>query len=273
MFKAIKISFISVALCSCATLPPIQQPLKISASEVSGIYRSPLLDRTDHTLQHLNSSKDVLYSQNYGGGGVGVGVLLGPLGVAANMKAIESNTMKDVGVLKNSLNIKPLDNFIKAAGKSNLAIKVGAVGGVTKFDPYVLIEKTEGDVIMLASALMVEEAGSAGKIQYKYLVQLPKTYSIAELSKLSAENIRELDGLIEDGFSSLIARIQSESSANLQAEESVTVISEFLTPRFKFEMAGSLIEQNSSYSWVRVIGGIYGVRNADIQVKRVKAKK
>ena len=86
----------SIILTACVSVPPPQQPIKVNLGDSYEIYRAPLLDQTNHTLQHLNQNKDILYSQTYGGGGAGVGLLLGPLGVAANIKAIESKLSDDI---------------------------------------------------------------------------------------------------------------------------------------------------------------------------------
>ena len=263
----------SIVLTACVSVPPPQQPIKVNLGDSYEVYRAPLLDQTNHTLQHLNQNKDILYSQTYGGGGVGVGVLLGPLGVAANIKAIESNTMKDVAALKNKIGINPNQVFVNSASKNGLAIKTDSSNKSLKFSPYLLVEKTEGDIIMLAAAVLIDQAGTKQMFPTKYLVQLPLTYTVAEMSKLDASKTKALESHVEQGFAALIARIKSEATANPEIEEKITVVSEFLTPRFKFEMAGSLVEKTNEYTWVRIVGGVCGVRNGDLTVKKVAAKK
>jgi hypothetical protein len=263
-------SFI-LALTACVSAPPIQQPITGFSTDSYDLYRSPLLDQTNHMLQHLNKNKDILYFQNYGGGGVGVGLLLGPLGVAANIKMIESNTLKDVGILKDKIAVNPDQLFLNAATESSLVRKNGA-SNILKLNPYLLIQKTENDVLMLASVILIDSVDPKVKTQNKYLVQIPVTYSISEISTLNNEKTKQLEKLVEDSFVTLISRIQSDSKANLSLEEKITLTSEFLTPRFKFEMSGNLVEKNDTYTWIRVIGGVYGVRNSDISLKVAKKK-
>ena len=263
----------SIVLTACASVPPPQQPIRVNLGDSYEIYRAPLLDQTNHTLQHLNQNKDILYSQTYGGGGAGVGVLLGPLGVLANIKAIESNTMKDVAALKNKININPNQVFFNSANKNGLAIKTDSSNKSLKFNPYLLVEKTEGDIIMLAAVVLIDEGGTKQTFPTKYLVQLPITYTFAEMSNLDATKNKVLETYVEKSFAVLIARIKSEATANPATEEKITVISEFLTPRFKYQMAGSLIEKTNEYTWVRIIGGVCGVRNGDITVKKIATKK
>jgi hypothetical protein len=263
----------SIVLTACVSVPPPQQPIKVNLGDSYEIYRAPTLDQTNHTLQHLNQNKDILYSQTYGGGGVGVGLLLGPLGVAANIKAIESNTMKDVAALKNKININPNQVFVNSANKNGLSIKTDSSNKSLKFNPYLLVEKTEGDIIMLAAVVLIDQVGTKQMFPTKYLVQLPTTYTFAEMSNLDASRTKALESYVEQSFGVLIARIKSEATATPETEEKITVVSEFLTPRFKFEMAGSLVEKTKDYTWVRIIGGVCGVRNGDITVKKVAAKK
>jgi hypothetical protein len=273
LFKSFFVLSFSVILTACVSTPPIpiQQPIQFNQSDSYEIYRSPLLDQTNHMLQHLNSNKDILYYQTYGGGGVGVGLLLGPLGVAANIKMIESSTMKDVALLKNKIALDPNRIFMSSADKAGISIKPDGSRKSFKLDPYIYFEKTENDVIMAASVILVDHIGSKNKFQSKYLVQLPITYSISELSSLDAEKSKKLEALIESGFMTLLSRMKSESAANLEAEENVTFVSEFLNPGSKFELAGKLIEKNESFTWIRIVGGVYGVKNSNITLKKQKA--
>lgn len=273
IFKSVFFLAVAIFLTACVSAPPIQQPIQFSQTDSYELYRSTLLDQTNHTLQHLNPTKDMLYYQTYGGGGVGAGLLLGPLGVAANIKMIESKTMKDVAELNNKIAVNPQEIFMRSANASGVSIKSVGTNKSFKLNPYLLFERTENDVIMAASVILVDHVGSPNKFQSKYLVQLPVTYSISELSNLDDAKKSQLSALAEEGFSTLLARMKAETTANTAAEEAVSFSSEFLTPRFKFEMAGTLIDTDASFTWVRTVGGVYGVRNADITLKKAKAKK
>jgi hypothetical protein len=271
LLKAIAPLALLTVLSACVSAPPIQQPIKFDSAASYELFRSPVLDQTNHTLQHLNQSKDILYYQTYGGGGVGLG-LLGPLGVAANIKMIESNTMKDVALLKDKVPVAPSQVFSNAAAKAGISIQSNA-GNNVRLNPYLLIEKTENNVIMLASAILVEGADAKSKTPYKYLIQLPLTYSVETLSALDAAKSQELETAVGNGFLALFSRMKDEASANPESEQKIKVTSEFLSPRFAFEMQGSLIEKDQDYTWVRLIGGVFGVKNTDISVKAEAGKK
>lgn len=61
----------------------------------------------NHMMRPLNDTNTILYEQSFGGGGVGLGVLLGPLGVAANIAAIEGRTEKEAALLHDKVGINP----------------------------------------------------------------------------------------------------------------------------------------------------------------------
>lgn len=257
-------------LAACASAPPLQQPLSITPTSNFELFRAPILDQTNHTMQHLDTAKEIVYYQTYGGGGVGLGLLAGPLGVAANIKMIEGITKKDVAALNNKIAIKPQNLFLTAASKSNISIKSGNTVGNIKLSPYLLVEKTEGDKLMLAAVIIADVPNTKPIIPNKYLVQLPAIYSVQELSSLNPAKIQQLESLVGKGFETLLQRIKSDPAANLTAEQKISIQSEFLTPRFKFEMAGSLIGKTDTHTWVRIIGCVCGVNNADITYKAVK---
>ncbi|HVE52127.1 MAG TPA: hypothetical protein VNB23_01955 [Ramlibacter sp.] len=83
-------------LAACAAPQPRVMPARTAIDAPYALERSPLLDQTSHTAMHLDRERRILYQQSLGGGGVGVGLLLGPLGVAANIAMIEANTKADV---------------------------------------------------------------------------------------------------------------------------------------------------------------------------------
>lgn len=264
--------FTVTTLSGCVSVPPLQAPTSLSSSDNYQFYRDPVLDRTDHTIQHLNQTKDTLYIQNYGGGGATVGVLLGPLGVAANIKMIEGVTLKETAILKDKIRIAPQQQFLKAASEFGIQ-QNPSTGTANKLNPYVLVEKTANETLKVASVILVEDLTSKFKWPKKYMVQLPVSYSIQELASLDDKKSAELEKAVQQGYSTLLARMKKESSVSLTSEEKVIVVSEFLTPRFSFEMPANLVEKDETRTWVRTAAGVFGVLNNDITVKSTSKKK
>jgi hypothetical protein len=268
--QSLKFPAIAILFTACVSAPPLQQPIANGPAINYELYRPPVLEQTSHMFQHLDADKNIVYFQSYGGN-VGVGVLLGPLGVAANIKMIESNTMQDVALLKSKIAVNPQAIFVATAAKQNIVAVTGSSVNVPKISPYLLVENTEGHKLMLASVILIERVNpTKNQLPNRYLVQLPITYSVAELSALDATRKQQLEVLIANGFDALIAKIKSEASANVAAEEKITVQSEFLTPRFKFDQTATLIEKTGEITWIRTTAAVCGIRNSDLTYKVAK---
>lgn len=262
--KRIFFVFIFLLLGACVSAPKLQKPLPSVQSNSIELYRSHILDQTAHTLQHLNKEKDILYYQTYGGAGAGLGLLAGPFGVAANIKMIESNTMKDVGVMGNKINSDIKVLFEKSVVGSGMNVSASGDGLGYKMNPYLLVEKTEGDQLMLATVILIE---TKEQFPLKYLVQLPVKYTVEQLASLGSAQQDKLNNTIIDGFNILLARVKKETTTDILSEKKITMKSEFLTPRFKFEMKGNLVEVKDDMVWVRIVGGVCGVYSTDIEYK------
>ena len=98
-FRNMFVLAIIFILSACASAPVLQKPIPANTSDKVELFRSPVLDQVNHTVQHLNDEKDIIYFQTYGGGGVGLGLLAVRLGVLAIVKMIEGATMKDIGIV------------------------------------------------------------------------------------------------------------------------------------------------------------------------------
>jgi hypothetical protein len=253
-----------ITMVGCATAPEIQKPLASPLSSEISVFRSPILDQTNHTVQYLNKDKDILYYQTYGGGGAGLGLLAGPFGVVANIKMIESATMKDVTVLNEKLGVSISDLFGKAAEANDYVMSASDSTSGIRINPYLLVEKTEGEQLMLASVLLVD---TSAKFPNKYVVQLPVQYGVEQLSSLSEDERANLERLVVDGFASLLNRLKAETTVDVALEKKIKVKSEFLSPRFNFEMPASLIEIEGDLVWVRMIGSVAGVYQQHITYK------
>lgn len=251
-------------LVRCASTPQLQKPLAAPKSNSVELFRSPILDQTAHTLQYLNKDKDILYYQTYGGGGAGLGLLAGPFGVAANIKMIESSTMKDVGIMNNKIATDIKQLFINAVSSSGMDMFNGDGLVGYKLNPYLLVEKTEGGQLMFASVILMDVGE---RFPNKYLIQLPVKYTADQVASLTEVQQSELNSSILTGYQILLARIKKESSSDPLLEKKVAVKSEFLTPRFNFEMQGSLIEEQADMVWIRIVGGVCGVYKDDISYK------
>lgn len=216
-----------------------------------------------HTLQPLNADKNIIYYQTYGGGGLGVG-LLGPFGVMANIKMIEANTMKDVAQMTGKLAVMPANIFAASAETRHWHISPEGPTQGTRFCPYLLVEKTEGDVLLFAAAVLID---TGDKLPSKYLVELPLRKSVTDIAALDEAGVAELGAALQGGYDLLLDRIELEEHATPAAEQQVLIRSEFLTPRFGFELPGTIVAQSEAIVWLRISGSVAGVRVADVNLK------
>lgn len=256
----------ALMLCACATgAPPAPQsaPPKALSSAGFAVARTALVDETNHMQKHVDRAKQILYFQNYGGGGVGLGVLLGPIGVAANISMIDGVTQKDVDQLKDRIAIDPGALFAEAARRHNLPAGQGA--DALRVTPYLLLSKANETTVLAAAALIVEQGQGTTLWRGKYMLQLPRSYSVAELAALDAAGTEQLRQATAQGFDALLARLQAEATATPGGEKAITFKSDLLSPRFDFEMSGRLIADDGQLAWVRVIGGVFAVRKSNIQ--------
>ncbi|HEX8612871.1 MAG TPA: hypothetical protein VF800_16400 [Telluria sp.] len=254
----------ALLLTACASSPPTFQAMAPSNAGVSGytLGRSPLLDHNDHTIRHLDKENTVLYKQTSGGGGVGLGLLLGPIGIAANVSMIESRTKEDVALLQGKLNLDPRGWFSEAVGKNGITLGDGAAA--TRATPYFLIAKMEDERLVVSSAVIVEQQHGAAYWRGTYTYQIPQTYTVAELANLDAAGLRTLHASGALGFDALIKHIAQEKPEGFDKEPRILFRSRMLFV-VDADMPGALVADEGDVVWVRSFTGVHGLRKANMK--------
>lgn len=226
---------------------------------------------------HLDEQKHVLYFQNFGGGGAAVGALLGPLGVAANIKAIESNTTKNVDVLRGKVQADPLLAFKSAASRANVVVQEQSNGTTVRATPYVYVVKMqeEPQALAIAAALIIESpsnkpskrknAVAEPQWRNKYMYQLAGSYTVTSLAAMDAGAQQNLEMQLESGYASILARLARDTVELAAKEKQVKFKSAFLVPRFDFEQIGSLVAEEGEIIWIRNPTGVYGIQRSSYQ--------
>lgn len=263
----IKNIFVIVAclfIGACASKPQMQTAPKNPLNDTVSIYREAVLDRVDHVSQHLNDKKDLIYVQNFGGGGVGLGLLAGPLGVAANIKMIKNRTLEEVGKLKGKLPFDVNSLFSESLEKNAIAVKSDSD---FKVSPYILIERINEKQISIAAAALIDNQSN---LPGKYLVQLPDLYDLETLSNLSDAQLAKINMDLSQGFDDIIQMMKKESSADLLSEKKVLVKSEFLSPRIMFEIQANVIDEAKDYIWIRTVGVVARIQKSGAEIKPAK---
>lgn len=263
------------SLAGCGTPPTYKlRPVTGQSPGTFSLAHSKAVEDERHGTRHMDAAKSIVYSQNFGGGGAALGLLLGPLGVAANISMIDSNTEADAVRLRGKLTLAPRELFLAAATQQGLEVVDDAATGVpgrTLATPYLFVSKTDNDRLLTAAAVRLEYGQGADQWSGVYMYQLPSSYQLDDLARLTPEMQARLGTEAAQGFSALAAFIakeapQQEGQAKGGTEKDFSYKSDLLTPRIEIEMNGRFIARSGDLIWFRSFGGVYAVRTSNIKV-------
>jgi hypothetical protein len=251
----------ALLLSACASTPP--RMLSAPPGDGYVVARTARLDVTDHMTRHLNDGKDILYKQSSGGGGAAVGILLGPLGVMANAKMIESKTDADVALLKNKITVVPRTLFADAMQKNGQVL--GASPQANRVSPYLYITKSEERLYVLSAVIVESDAPSKFSATYQY--QLPTSYTVAEMAALDSAGMQALNDAAANGFDQLVKRLEAEKQTRPDTEQKIAFHSKVMQPLVDMEMQGALVGTEGDIVWVRTYSSLVGLRKANLSYK------
>jgi len=261
--RAIIISLAAVFIAGCATGPRQAAPLPQNIGTADFVVtHAASLDSVSNIQKHLNDDKDIVYHQEFGGGGAGLGILLGPIGAAANMSLIDANTQKDVDSLLNKIAVKPHDLFLEAAKGQRIDGSGDMAKGKLLLTPYVYVLKVEGGKLLVAAAILIERGAAEGKWSGKYMYQLPDSYSIGDFSHLDQAATDSLRNGLLAGYVKLLATVAKENRERVAGEKAITFKSNFLSPRADLTMSGHIVASDDDVTWVRSLSGVYALRKS-----------
>lgn len=266
---ALMMLVVALVFAGCATPGLLPALPDVAKNEGGVVVRSTLLDRTDHMTKHLDKEKNIVYFQNFGGGGVALG-LLGPLGVAANMKMIENNTDNDVRTIRDKIEIDPVKTFLQAATTYGYPVGTGLKQSATKLSPYLYVVKVSEDNLQIAAALIVDVENSGKKWSGVYMYQIPQYYTINALGKMDKQASEALDEKLLYAFSQIIGVIRNERQDSVNSERQITFRSDFVFPRFGIELRGSLISESEERAWIRTVGAVYSLEKPSVKIMAVQ---
>jgi hypothetical protein len=236
--------FFSVAAClallsGCATasLQPYQAAQQVSASSAFTIGVAP--PTTDHMHRFLDARQSELYMQNQGGGGVGVGLLLGPLGVLANVAAIKKQTEGDATLLHGKLPLDVQRLFMESLASAPTLKLVDGTHSVPSVAPLVYVEKIDDAHVRFASMLYVKSALDGKPWIRQYMYEVSDSYSRDELARgLTSVQLAHLAADLEVGFQWIAAIYASDVGGSFRPDQQGVIHSNFVTPRFQIAFRG-----------------------------------
>lgn len=251
----------AMLLAACAGGPPRIHPVvpdEVKAKGNSAV-RSAMLDETNHMTVHIDEKKEIVYNQSFGNS-VAVGALFGPLGVLANIAATNAVTESDKSKINNKITLAPSSAFAEAAKTSGLQLKQDKATEGANFSPYLLLTKLEDEKVLFSSALLVE-APTPGAIipQVVYRYQLPTVLNIEEIESITPQKLEALDQQLKTGYVELIKFYQTDSKTKFDSEKLFKLRSNFMNPRFDFEMPVQVISDADDRIWIRTMTGIASI--------------
>lgn len=267
MYKICSLLIVLLTISGCATVKYQSVPPMSAQNTGNSIHHSEMLDQTTHTLMHINEKKDILYLQNFGGGGAAVGLLLGPLGVAANVAAIESNTKSDVEQLFGKVAFEPKELLMHAAHSEGFVFNENTSQGA-KFSPYIYISKTENEKLYISSAMIVEYQNGQDSWIGKYFHQADLMIAKDDVANGIDESEHELlRKAFEKGFKNIIALYKNEKSTIVEEEKEIVFRSDFVMPRFDYDLLGKLVASSDERVTIRTNGAVYSLPKRFVTVK------
>lgn len=222
--------------------------------------------RFNHTLQPLDDAKTVLYLQTFGGS-LGVGLLLGPIGVAANIAAVRNKTNEEVTMLKGKLPWSPAAIYAEAAkGRPELASAVGS--GSVRLSPQLLVVRVKDDALLLGCALTVDQRPTGQEWKATYYFQTRQKLPLADAVKgLPAERLLAVEAELRAGFRAVTELYFDDLRGKLGPGKEITYKSEFVTPFTAIEFKGMELPGPADRAVIRAVGGMFSLPRELVEVK------
>jgi hypothetical protein len=257
-------------ITGCASGPPPMQakPPALTASR-HALAPEPGIEKTySHVLKPLDDKGGILYVQNYGGGGVGLGLLLGPLGVAANIAAIEKNTNDDLAVLKGKFSLDPIALTQAAVAERPEFAPNAGTQAATRLSPVVQIVRDEAGRLLVGCILNVAGTSTERAWRGRYVYQTSVVLDKADVARsgLSDSQRRQLDQAVAEGFKALVQLYADDSMGKLEGGKEVAFTSEYVTPRFSFELRGQSLAAPADRLQVRSFNAVYSLPRAMVKL-------
>jgi hypothetical protein len=85
---------------------------------------------------------------------------------------------------------------------------------------------------------------------------------VERLSTIDQAGTESLQQGVDRGFEQLLEFFSKDTGAASAAEPKIQFKSAFISPRFEFDLQGSVAEKSDDVTWVRTYGGVYALQNS-----------
>lgn len=180
---------------------------------------------------YLDEERRMSYRQDFGGGGVATGLLLGPLGVAANAKAIQNANERESAALRGKLPFTPGDLLGRALAARPAG--AGAGSGVATVQaelvPSLFVTRDANERLIFWAIVDV----SIGEWRGRYSALMPERVPLADATQgLSGDPLRDLEAGLQGAYATALDVMTSDIAGQLSGFSKQRAKIEALSPRF-----------------------------------------
>lgn len=262
-----------LATSSCAA-PARMVPIpRFDAAPAHAVAPDPLVEkRFTQGIQPLDDARSIHYLQFFGGGGAAIGVLFGPLGVVANVRAIERATAADVAILKGKLPLDPLAMEREVARGIPELMAAAPDASAVRLTPEVVVVRMKDDRLLFGSTLLVDYGPIGRSWKRTYVHQSAFTATKAEVAQgLTPAQLRDLEAQLRAGFQAVTALYLEELHGTASRIGEVKFKSEFVTPRVQIEFTAEELSGPADRLVARVALTTYSLPRSGVLVPSVAA--
>lgn len=266
----VRLTLAAGALALAAGCAPRYMAIPTEGRPVPGYVIEPdpaIADRFGHTRQPLNDARDLHYVQSRGGS-LAVGLLFGPLGVAANVSAVEKRTTEEAALLKDKLPLAPRAALQEVARKYPEIGRRGPAARAVRLTPEIVVVRSEDEHLLIGCLLLVDyrPAGVEWRTQYLYqtTARLPVFLVV---NGMPADQLRELEEHVRQGFSSLVALYLDDLDGRLPPGREILFKSTFLTPGGPIPFDGRELPWSSSRAVIRGVHGMFSFPRGTVEIE------
>ncbi|MET1080713.1 MAG: hypothetical protein ABWY06_22105 [Pseudomonas sp.] len=246
--------YISMLLSGCvAKLPYPEAPPTVRNGMITYSIR-PDIQHEEAILSRsktIHSSAPIYYYQNFGGGGVAVGLMFGPMGVLGNMAMIDANTRNDAEALAGKIAPNPIHMTQALALLSPNLTPAGTTAEGFQLSPYLMIVKGENDMLHFTTSI----EATAGHWIGRYSSHIDFKRSLKQVTAgLDSSEAELLKASMEDGFKQALALFERDAAGELVATQEITLYTESLSPRFNNALLVKRVQEDEANITVLGLG-------------------
>lgn len=185
----------------------------------------------------VSTEKPVYYFQNYGGGGIGLFLVTGPLGAVANGVMVKSKLKSEASALSSKIEIDPVAVVSTAVHKNGLSENDSGSG--IHLYPFVIVVKGHDKKLHIALVIDVDGDSWAGRYTYHIKDSLPYADLVAGLSEEQRTNLSEN---LSEAAEKVVGLLKRDVESGLPKNKEQIIYSESISPRTKFKYQAALVE-------------------------------